>query len=82
VAKRIELLAPARTAEIGRQAGRRFDPALVEAFVALVERLATEVGDLDAFLAEEAQESSFLRSREKIARALDAGLGAGTPPPG
>jgi len=69
-------------AEIGRQAGRRFDPALVEAFVALVERLATEVGDLDAFLAEEAQESSFLRSREKIARALDAGLGAGTPPPG
>jgi putative two-component system response regulator len=69
-------------AEIRRLAGSRFDPALVEAFVPLVERLAAEVGDLDAFLAEEAQESSFLRSREKIARALDAGVGAGPAPPG
>jgi HD-GYP domain-containing protein (c-di-GMP phosphodiesterase class II) len=62
-------------AEIRRLKGGRFDPAMTDAFIGLVERLAREVEDLDAFLAEEAKESSFIQARQKIAAALEAARG-------
>jgi putative two-component system response regulator len=62
-------------AEIRRLKGGRFDPAMTEVFIGLVERLAREVEDLDAFLAEEAKESSFIQARQKIAAALEAARG-------
>jgi len=72
-------------AEIIRLKGSRFDPTMVDALVGLVERLSREVDDLDAFLGEEAKESSFIQARQKIAAALEAtrtgsgnGYGAGT----
>jgi hypothetical protein len=48
---------------------------MTDAFIGLVERLAREVEDLDAFLAEEAKESSFIQARQKIAAALEAARG-------
>lgn len=69
--------------EIRRMKGARFDPIMAEAFIGMVERLAREVDDLDAFLAEEAKESSFIQARQKIAAALEAARGGaggnGTP---
>jgi putative two-component system response regulator len=61
--------------EIRRMRGARFDPAMADVFIALVERLAVEHPDLDAFLAEEAKESSFIQARQKIAAALEAARG-------
>ncbi|MDZ7652675.1 MAG: HD domain-containing protein [Burkholderiaceae bacterium] len=62
-------------AEIRRLKGGRFDPAMTDAFIGMVERLSREVEDLDAFLAEEAKESSFIQARQKIAAALEAARG-------
>jgi putative two-component system response regulator len=62
-------------AEIRRLKGGRFDPAMTDVFIGLVERLARDVEDLDAFLAEEAKESSFIQARQKIAAALEAARG-------
>jgi putative two-component system response regulator len=62
-------------AEIRRLKGSRFDPAMTDVFIGMVERLAREVEDLDAFLAEEAKESSFIQARQKIAAALEAARG-------
>lgn len=50
--------------------GTRFDPVLTDHFVALVTRLLTEVDDLDAYLGRDAQQSTFLRARARIAAAL------------
>jgi putative two-component system response regulator len=62
-------------AEIRRLRGTRFDPAMADTFIALVERLAVEHQDLDAYLGEEAKESPFIQARQKIAAALEAGRG-------
>lgn len=58
--------------EIRRLKGVRFDPAMAETFITLVERLQDEVPDLDAYLGEEAKESPFIQARQKIAAALEA----------
>jgi putative two-component system response regulator len=63
--------------EIRRMKGARFDPVMAEVFIAMVERLAREVDDLDGYLAEEAMESSFIQARQKIAAALEAARGGG-----
>lgn len=60
-------------AEIRRLRGTRFDPSMADTFIALVERLAAEHDDLDAYLGEEAKESPFIQARQKIAAALEAG---------
>jgi putative two-component system response regulator len=56
--------------EISSLRGRHFDPELTDLFLALVGRLRREKGDLDAYLAEEAQNSPFIRARRQIAAAL------------
>jgi putative two-component system response regulator len=56
--------------EIASLRGKHFDPELTDLFLALVPRLMREKGDLDAFLAEEAQHSPFIRARRQIAAAL------------
>jgi putative nucleotidyltransferase with HDIG domain len=56
--------------EIRTLRGRHFDPELTDLFLALVPRLQREKGDLDAFLAEEAQKSPFIRARRQLAAAL------------
>jgi putative two-component system response regulator len=56
--------------EIASLRGKHFDPELTDLFLALVPRLQREKGDLDAFLAEEAQNSPFIRARRQLAAAL------------
>ncbi|HTT11619.1 MAG TPA: HD domain-containing phosphohydrolase [Burkholderiaceae bacterium] len=56
--------------EIASLRGKHFDPELTDLFLALVPRLQREKGDLDAYLAEEAQNSPFIRARRQIAAAL------------
>lgn len=57
-------------AEIRRLRGVQFDPELTDVFLQLVPRLQREVGDLDAFLAEDAKNSPFIQARRQIAAAL------------
>lgn len=57
-------------AEIRRLRGVQFDPDLTDVFMELVPRLQRAVGDLDAFLAVEAQHSPFIKARRQIAAAL------------
>jgi putative two-component system response regulator len=57
-------------AEIAALRGKHFDPELTDLFLALVPRLQREHGNLDAYLAEEAQNSPFIRARRKLAAAL------------
>ena len=56
--------------EIRRLRGQQFDPELTDIFLDLVPRLQREVGDLDAFLGVEAQNSPFIQARRQIAEAL------------
>lgn len=56
--------------EIASLRGKHFDPELTDLFLALVPRLQREKGDLDRFLAEEAQHSPFIRARRQLAAAL------------
>ncbi len=56
--------------EIASLRGKHFDPELTDLFLALVPRLQREKGDLDAYLAEEAQNSPFIRARRQLAAAL------------
>jgi putative two-component system response regulator len=56
--------------EIASLRGKHFDPELTDLFLALVPRLQREHGNLDAYLAEEAQNSPFIRARRKLAAAL------------
>lgn len=56
--------------EIRRGSGTQFDPRLVELFCALVERLAAEHQNLEAYLGAEARENPFIQARQKIAKAL------------
>jgi putative two-component system response regulator len=63
--------------EIGSLAGKHFDPQLTAIFMELVPRLQREHGDLDAYLAVEAQNSPFIKARREIAAALKGENGAG-----
>jgi putative two-component system response regulator len=56
--------------EIASLRGKHFDPELTDLFLALVPRLQREQGDLDAYLAVEAQNSPFIRARRQLAAAL------------
>jgi putative two-component system response regulator len=56
--------------EIASLRGKHFDPELTDLFLALVPRLQREKGDLDAYLAVEAQNSPFIRARRQLAAAL------------
>lgn len=56
--------------EIKRLRGTKFDPTLVDTFVALMEQLQKEYANLEEFLSEEARESTFIKARQKIANAL------------
>jgi len=56
--------------EIASLRGKHFDPELTDLFLALVPRLQKEKGDIDAYLAEEAQHSPFIRARRQLAAAL------------
>jgi putative two-component system response regulator len=58
--------------ELRRLKGTRFDPDMTEVFIAMIEKLSGEVGDLDEFLSEEAKLSPFIQARQKIAAALEA----------
>jgi len=63
--------------EIGSLAGKHFDPQLTAIFLELVPRLQREHGDLDAYLAVEAQNSPFIKARREIAAALKGQDGRG-----
>lgn len=63
--------------EIGSLAGKHFDPQLTAIFLELVPRLQRDHGDLDAFLAIEAQNSPFIKARRDIAAALKGPDGNG-----
>ena len=56
--------------EIASLRGKHFDAELTDLFLALVPRLQREKGNLDAYLAEEAQNSPFIRARRQLAAAL------------
>jgi putative two-component system response regulator len=62
--------------ELRRLKGTRFDPDMTEVFIAMIERLSREVGDLDELLSEEAKQSPFIQARQKIAAALEAARAA------
>jgi putative two-component system response regulator len=68
---------PARTHSeavsiIQNGAGNQFDPALVQVFVKLVNELHEKYGDdLPEFLAEAANESSFLQAKDEMDRLID-----------
>src|SRR5882672_10591231 len=57
-------------AEIARQRGKHFDPALTDLFLTLVPALQREHGDLDAFLGVDAKHSKFIQARKTLAAAL------------
>ena len=63
--------------EIGSLSGKHFDPQLTAIFLELVPRLQREHGDLDAFLAIEAQNSPFIKARREIAAQLKGQDGHG-----
>jgi HD-GYP domain-containing protein (c-di-GMP phosphodiesterase class II) len=66
-----ESMTPTRALlEIKRLRGTKFDPALADTFIALVERLQKEHLNLDEFLGDEARENTFIKARQKIANAL------------
>ena len=57
-------------AEIASLKGLQFDPELTNLLLALIPRLQREQGDLDEFLGRSAQQSPFIRAREKISATL------------
>jgi putative two-component system response regulator len=56
--------------EILRGRDLQFDPAIVDVFVPLIQRLREEHADLDGFLAEAAKNTSLNIARQKIAESL------------
>jgi hypothetical protein len=48
----------------------QFDPQLTDLLLALIPRLQRQEGDLDEFLGRAAQQSPFIRAREKISATL------------
>ncbi len=65
--------------ELRRLKGTRFDPDMTEIFIAMIEKLSGEVGDLDELLSEEAKQSPFIQARQKIAAALEAARAGSSP---
>jgi len=65
----------AALAEIQRLRGQQFDPELTDVFLRLVPQLQQAVGDLDAYLGQEASHSPFVQAREEFRQALVAQLG-------
>jgi putative two-component system response regulator len=63
--------------EIAAGRARHFDPELTDIFLKLVPDLQRRHGDLDAFLAEEAKNSPFIKTRAEIARKLKGPEGHG-----
>jgi putative two-component system response regulator len=57
-------------AEIASLKGVQFDPQLTDLLLALIPRLQRQEGDLDEFLGRAAQQSPFIRAREKISATL------------
>ncbi len=62
----------AALAQLTSAAGSRYDPNLVQVFVALVRRLLASVDDLDGFLAEAADRSPFIQVHRQLAQQLAA----------
>ena len=56
--------------EIARLKGRQFDPQLTDFFIVLVGQLRHDHIDMDAFLGQAANSSSFLQARSRIWNAL------------
>jgi putative two-component system response regulator len=56
--------------QILAQRGQQFDPELTDLFVALVQRLQRDNGDLDAFLGQAARDSAFIQARQRIGSML------------
>jgi len=54
------------------EAGRQFDPALVDAFITCIEALQQQQEDLEAFLSEEAQGSDLVVLQARLEAALQA----------
>jgi putative two-component system response regulator len=63
--------------EISDGRGRHFDPELTDIFLKLVPELQRQHGDLDTFLAAEAKNSPFIKTRAEIARKLKGPEGRG-----
>jgi putative two-component system response regulator len=61
---------PEALAEIRSLRGTHFDPDLTDVFLLLVPRLQRETGDLDSFLAAEAENSRFVQTRRALAAKL------------
>jgi putative two-component system response regulator len=61
---------PEALAEIRSLRGTHFDPDLTDVFLSLVPRLQHETGDLDSFLAAEAENSRFVQTRRALAAKL------------
>lgn len=61
---------PEALAEILSLRGTHFDPDLTDVFLSLVPRLQRETGDLDSFLAAEAENSRFVQTRRALAAKL------------
>jgi len=57
-------------AEIAAVRGKQIEQELTDLFRPLVLRLQREVGDLDAYLAQAACESPFIRARQKLTSTL------------
>lgn len=56
--------------EIERGRGSHFDPDLTDVFVKMVRRLYEQNPDLDAFLAQDAKSSEYIKARREIAAKL------------
>lgn len=56
--------------ELSRHAGSQFDPFFVEAFIDSFEREVSGRADLDIFLAQEAEESEYVRARARMEASL------------
>ena len=57
---------PAALNEIERGAGKQFDPHVVNFFVELIRREYWKHDDWDNFLAEDADDSEYVRARARI----------------